>query len=374
MKSKKTLLVPQELSIKTQDIDKSNYPEYIEKIFEFKIPAGQQPERIDKYLTRSVVNATRNRVQKAIDEDQVTINGKVAKPSKKILPNDLIICKILKSPPISLIPENIPLNIIYEDESIIVINKQAGLVTHPAPGNRYGTLVNAVLYHIGLREAINLEFDEDDEPDESLIFSSDEIRPGIVHRLDKDTSGLLVVSKNPVAHAKLSKQFADRTVKKKYYALVWGNPKQSKGRIIADIGRSSRDRKLFTVLKKGGKFADTEYKVIESFEYFSLLEILLHTGRTHQIRVHLSHESMPIVGDTFYGGNSLVYGGNNPQFRIIGEKVLKLAARQMLHAKTLSLHHPVSGQELTFDSNIPEDMQIIIDYLRIISSTQNSDL
>jgi len=216
----------------------------------------------------------------------------------------------------------------------------------------------------GIRQAINLEFDEEDEQDEGIAFSSNEIRPGIVHRLDKETSGLLVVSKNPVAHAILAKQFADRTVRKIYYALVWGVPKKDTDRIIGAIGRSPRDRKLFAVVKKGGKYAETEYQIIEKFEYCSLLKNILHTGRTHQIRVHLSHENMPIIGDPSYGGASIIYGGNNPEFKKIAERLLKQANRQMLHAKTLTIRHPVTGEELFFESELPEDMVNILGILR----------
>ncbi|MEM4270925.1 MAG: RluA family pseudouridine synthase, partial [Candidatus Pacearchaeota archaeon] len=193
-----------------------NYPDYIESVFEFKVTAGQTPQRLDVYLVNSIKNATRTKVQKAIDEGFVTINGKVTKGSKKVKPGDLIICKLLKPPPIELIPEDIPLNIIFEDDYLILVNKPSGMVSHPGFGNRTGTLVNALLYHLGHRDRIKIEIEEDDEEnnDEGKIFASDSIRPGLVHRLDKDTSGIMLIAKNPEIHSQLAKQFAERTVEK----------------------------------------------------------------------------------------------------------------------------------------------------------------
>ncbi len=340
------------------------YPEKIETIFEFKIPKGQIPERLDIYLANNIKNATRTKVQRAIDEGVVFVNGKTAKASRKIQPNDEVICKILKSPPIDLIPENIPLDVVYEDEFLMVINKPAGIVSHPGFGNPYGTIVNAVLYHLGMREPIKIEIDDDDDEienlDEGIIFSSDAIRPGLVHRLDKDTSGLMLISKNPDIHAKLAVQFADRTVDKYYYALVWGVFKEHKGRIEGDIGRSQRHRKLFAVVKQGGKPAITECEVLDQFEYITLLRIKLLSGRTHQIRVHFSHNHHAVFGDISYSGDSIVFGGNNSVFKKVADVCLKSVNRQMLHAKELGFTHPESGERMNFSSELPEDFENVL--------------
>ena len=355
----------------TEEIkDKDNYPDYIEKVFEFKIPKGQTPERIDTYLTNAIYNATRTRVQKAIDDGNVTINGKPVKSSRKVQPNDLIVCKIMKAPPIELLPENIPLNIIYEDDYLLVVNKPADMCTHPGFGHRYGTLVNAVLYHFGLRSSIKIEdnFDDedeneqDDEPEisEGEIFAGDSIRPGIVHRLDKDTSGILVIAKNPEIHAKLSRQFADRTTEREYNALVWGVLKEDEGIIEGDIGRSLKNRKLFAVVKKDGKPAKTTFKVIERYKFATLVKLKLFTGRTHQIRVHLSHINHPVFGDTFYGGDKLVFNGL-PEVNNLARKCLSMITRHLLHAKTLGFTHPFTKEFMRFESELPEDFKRIID-------------
>lgn len=359
--------------IKEENIqEQDNYPEYIEHIFEFKLPKGKVPERLDSYLTNSIYNATRNRVRKAIDEGRVTINGVIAKASKKVQPNDFIVCKIMKAPPIELLPQNIQLDIIYEDEELLVVNKAPNMCTHPGFGHRYGTLVNAVLYHLGHRNSISIEnnFDEDvpEEEEENFtsegaIFAGDEIRPGIVHRLDKDTSGVLVIAKNPITHAQLSKQFAERTTEREYYALVWGKFKEDEGIIEGDIGRSPKNRKLYAVVKKDGKHAKTSYKVVERFPFATLLKLKLFTGRTHQIRVHLSHINHPVFGDTFYGGDKILSGGM-PEINFIANKCLSMLDRHLLHAKTLGFEHPRTKEFVRFDSNLPEDFAKILELLR----------
>ena len=353
--------------------DKDNYPDYVEKEFNFKVAKGQSPERIDTYLTKYIYNATRNRVQQAIDEGKVTINGKAVKSSRKVQPNDDIVCKIMKAPPIALLPEDIALDIKYEDEYLLVVNKPPGMVTHPGFGHRYGTLVNAVLYHFGLRKPIEIELEEasEDEIEESLdegvtegeIFSSDSVRPGIVHRLDKDTSGLLVIAKNPVVHAKLSAQFAARTTEREYNAIVWGNVKEDEGTIIGDIGRSTRDRKLFAVVKKGGKHAQTDYTVIERYRFATLIRLKLHTGRTHQIRVHLHHINHTVFGDPAYGGDKNLYGGT-PDINKIAIKCLKMVDRQLLHARTLGFKHPVTNEFIKLESELPDDFNKVIEFIK----------
>jgi 23S rRNA pseudouridine1911/1915/1917 synthase len=373
-----------------------NYPPFIEHTYTFTIPAKQVSVRLDVFLTESVHNATRSKVQDAIDAGNVTVNGTLAKASRKIQPHDLITCRVMKPPPLTLVPEPIPLDICYEDATVLVVNKPAGMVTHPGFGNRYGTLVNAVLYHLGQREAIAIEEDfdernfdeqEDDEGDnendsggdrtittlpEGLLYASDAVRPGIVHRLDKETSGILVISKVISAHAKLSKQFAQRTAKRQYYALVWGNVKDDAGMIEGNLGRSSRDRKLFSVVQKGGKHAVTEYAVVERFAACTLLALKLQTGRTHQIRVHCTHIRHPLVGDEQYGGAQVLVGGNSASLRHHAEKLLKLIPRQALHARTLGFTHPVSGAWLEFESDLPPDFAAALEEARAFTIAQYS--
>ncbi|MCU0427091.1 MAG: RluA family pseudouridine synthase [Candidatus Kapabacteria bacterium] len=347
-----------------------NYPPHVERIFTIVIPPKQAAVRLDVYLTEVLPNATRSKVQDAIEAGAVTVNGLPAKVSRKIQPADVIECRLMKPPPLELVPENIPLDIRYEDENLLVIYKPAGMVVHPGFGNRYGTLVNALLWHFGQREAIPLleqhDGDEDDDnhhdeesnqADEYTLLASDAVRPGIVHRLDKDTSGILVVAKDAVSHARLAKQFAERTAKRQYYALVWGIVKDDAGVIEGDLGRSPRDRKKMAVVQKGGKHAITEYAVLERFQSCTLLVLKLRTGRTHQIRVHCAHIKHPLVGDEDYGGGSVVYAGNSGQWKSLGERLLKQIPRQALHAKTLGFTHPATGKWLEFDSELPMDFQ-----------------
>ncbi len=343
--------------------DKRNYPDYVEKVFEFNITQNQSPERLDRFLTRSITNASRTKVQKAIDAEQVLVNGEVSKHSRKIQPGDNIRCTIMKPPPVVLVPENIPLDIIFEDEYLLVVNKPPGMVSHPGFGNRYGTLVNAVLWHTGKRENIEVDTEFIEEPDEK-IFASMEVRPGIVHRLDKDTSGTMVIAKNPDIHAKLAEQFADRTIGKYYYTIAWGEFDKDEGTIEGDIGRSPKYRKQFAIVKRGGKYARTDYQVLERFRHFTLLKIKLHTGRTHQIRVHLAFNHHPILGDSEYGGAKVKFGGQLPEFRKMAERCLDVAQRQMLHAGILEFTHPVSGERLSFSSDLPDDMKKILEILK----------
>ena len=255
-------------------------------IYEFKIPDGQQEMiRLDVYITSFVENATRNKVQEAIKAGYVTVNGKKEKSSYKLLPGDDIFIELPKAPPLEAKAEEIELNIRFEDDDIIVVNKPAGMVVHPAFGNWSGTLVNGLIHHV-----------------DELGNNDNELRPGIVHRLDKDTSGLIVVAKNDEALAKLSAKFAKKDVERRYWAIIWGTPPEE-GTIEGDIGRSKHDRKLMTVLPEGrGKKAVTHYKVLECFDYLSLVEVTLETGRTHQIRVHLNSIGHPIICDDSYNG------------------------------------------------------------------------
>lgn len=350
--------------------DKKNYPDYIEKTYDFIIPAGQRPERVDVFLTEAIPNATRSKVQAAIDAGNVTINGKIHKSSRKIQPGDTVKCSVMKPPPMELLPENIPLDITYEDEYLLVVNKPSGMVTHPGFGNRYGTLVNALLYHFGQREAIPIEDIDDDEENETegeeegettYLYNTDAIRPGIVHRLDKETSGLLVVAKNPIVHAALAKQFSEHTTQREYNAIVWGIVKENEGRIESMIGRSASDRKKFAVVKKDGKLAITDYTVIERHEFLTLIRFKLHTGRTHQIRVHATSMHHPLLGDSTYGGDSIAYGGlKNTTQKSLALRCLDVMQRQALHARTLGFTHPHTGARLEFEAELPADFKQIL--------------
>ncbi len=349
----------------SKEITLETYPEPIEYKYEFEAPKGLKAVRLDVYLTKTVEKATRNKVKTAIDEGRVLVNGKITKASYKLRPFDKIECTIMKAPPLELIPQEIPLDIVYEDDYLLVINKQFGLCVHPGVGNRYGTLVNGLLHYFGIKENIKIEIDDEDEDysdyQENQIFGSEQIRPGIVHRIDKNTSGLLVIAKNNDVLFRLSKQFAERTTEREYNAIVWGIMKEDEGTIEGNIGRSTLDRKKFAVLQKGGKEAITNYKIIERFNFATLVKYKLHTGRTHQIRVHSSYIKHPLIGDEMYGGDKILFGGNLPQFKSLAVRTLKIAQRQMLHAKTLGFYHPVTGKFLHFDSELPSDMKELID-------------
>lgn len=331
------------------------------------VPPGKSLERIDTFLARHLRNVSRTKVQKAIEAEEVLVNGKIVKANHKVKPNDVIVCKLRRLPPLKLTPENIPLDIVYEDDYLMVVNKPAGMVTHPGYGNRTGTLVNAILYHLGYRQDIEVlgeELEElDEDQDEGKIFASSRIRPGIVHRLDKNTTGLLLISKDPSIHQQLAEQFSNRTVERYYYALVWGEFDVDSGTYEGDIGRSPRDRKLFAVVKKDGKPAITDFWVERRFDYLSLVKIKLRTGRTHQIRVHFSHNRHPVFGDPSYGGDKVVYGGHNVKFKQFATKLLKSTTRQMLHAKTLGFFHPVLKTQMHFEADFPPDFKFVLSEL-----------
>jgi 23S rRNA pseudouridine1911/1915/1917 synthase len=322
--------------------------------FEIRIPAGQMKERLDVYMTNHTENATRNKVQEAIKNGEVLVNGKTIKPSYVILPNDLITVDLLRPDPPEVKAEAIPLEIVYEDDFLLVVNKPAGMVTHPAYKNYSGTLVNALMHHSEKLSQLHAEDDEE----------FDIVRPGIVHRLDKDTSGLLVVAKDETTHQKLAKQFAAKTSEREYNAIVWGKFKQNSGVIDAPLGRSKSDRKKITVIA-GGKNAVTEYEVIEQFEYLALLKIHLRTGRTHQIRVHLAHIHHPVFGDGTYGGREIVVGGIEGKKKAEVKNLLEIMPRQALHAKKLGFVHPHTKKMIRFESELPEDMKAVLAFLRL---------
>ncbi|MGB0869321.1 MAG: RluA family pseudouridine synthase [Flavobacteriales bacterium] len=304
--------------------------------------------RIDKYILNHVSREkfSRNKIQKYCEQGLIFVNDKPVKSNYKVKPQDVI--TLNKAYPVhskEIIPENIPLDIIYEDDTLLVVNKSAGMVVHPSFGHYSGTLVHALLYHI-----------------KNLPESSDEGRPGLVHRIDKLTSGILVIAKTDAAMMDLSAQFANRTTDRKYVALVWGDVKEDEGTITGHIGRSRKDRKLRFVYDHGseGKHAVTHYKVLERFGYATLVECKLETGRTHQIRVHFQYLGHPLFGDPEYGGDSILKGTTFSKYKQFIQNCFKIAPRQNLHAKTLGFTHPVTKEMMHFDSEIAEDMQEVI--------------
>jgi 23S rRNA pseudouridine1911/1915/1917 synthase len=299
--------------------------------FNIVVPPGKKKERLDVFLTGHVENATRNKVQRAIKNGKVLVNGERVRPSHQVAPGEIIHVTLDKPPPPEAIPQNIPLAVEYEDDHLLVVNKPAGMVTHPAYGNYSGTLVNALLYHCNTLSSLN-----------------DRTRPGIVHRLDKDTSGLVVVAKSDPAHARLASQFARRTIDREYWAIVWGLFDRKQGVIETLLGRSKSDRKKMAVVVEG-KQAITEYRVLREFSYLSLVRLKLRTGRTHQIRVHLAHINHPVFGDPTYNGRRMVWGPGTAKQRAEVQRLLKLMPRQALHAKTIGFVHPGTGRKLMFD-------------------------
>ena len=325
----------------------------------FKVDPGQSAIRIDKYIFSRMENTSRTRIQNAADAGNILVNNKPVKPNYRVKPGDIIQI-VLPDPPreIELIPENIPINIIYEDDDVVVVNKEAGMVVHPAYGNYRGTLVNALMWHFK------------DLP----LFSTGELRPGLVHRIDKNTSGILVIAKNELALNRLSKQFYDRTTDRKYIAIVWGVPDPREGTITGHVGRNVKDRKIMQVFPHGsqGKHAISHYRVIEDLGYISIVECKLETGRTHQIRVHFSHIRHPLFNDDEYGGNQIPKGTSFTKYQQFVRNCFKILPRQALHAKSLAFDHPVSGKRLFFDSELPADMQNIIDKWREYISSRQS--
>ncbi len=319
-----------------------------EKKYRIEIPEGKKKERIDVYLTNTIENSTRTKVQKLIKAEHVLVNGKIVKPNYTLLPLDIIDVSIPVSPrPETTEPEDIPLEIIYEDDYLIIVNKPAGIVVHPSLGNYTGTLVNALLFHIN-----------------KLSSGSEPGRPGIVHRIDKDTSGLLLIAKDEVSHAFLAKQFANHTTEREYWAVCWGKFKEKSGEIIGNITRSNKDRKVFMVHPEQGKHAHTNFTVLEEYEFASLISCKLKTGRTHQIRVHLSSINHPIFGDPTYNGRKIMYGSDLPKIKSRVDNLLDILPRQALHAKTLGFIHPATKEKVFFNSELPDDIQSVINELR----------
>lgn len=319
-----------------------------EKKYRFEISEGKKKERLDIFLTHAIENATRSKVQKLIDADLVKVNGLVVKANYQVKPSDVIEAVHPISPrPEETEPEDIPLDIVYEDDYLLVINKPAGMVAHPAYANYTGTLVNALLHHTKKLSGLN-------EPG----------RPGIIHRLDKDTSGLLVAAKDDFTHAKIAEQFSKRTVDREYHAVCWGKFKENKGEISFNIVRSKKDRKKFSVSESEGRTALTLYEVLEEFEFTSYLKINLKTGRTHQIRVHLSGVGKPVFGDPTYGGRQVVFGSELPKIKSRIQNLLEIMPRQALHAKTVGFFHPHLKKKMFFISELPDDMKLLLENIR----------
>ncbi len=322
------------------------------------VDRGQEPMRLDKFLTARIEHISRNKVQQAIDGARVLVNDKTASSNYKIRAGDNIICyseKLVIGE--EIIPEKMPLNIFYEDAEVLIINKPAGLVVHPASGNYSGTLINGVAYY--LREK-NKSISEDTLP-----------RFGLVHRIDKNTSGLLVLAKTTHAVSFLAKQFFDHTVKRQYIALVWGDLTNDQGTIVAHVGRHQRFRKQFEAYPDGehGKEAVTHYRVIERFGYVTLVECVLETGRTHQIRVHMKSIGHPLFNDDTYGGDKIVKGTVFTKYKQFVENCFTICKRQALHAKTLGFIHPATREEKLLVSELPSDMQQVIEKWRSYTET-----
>lgn len=327
---------------------------------QFRIVAdpGQQFLRIDKFLINLLPDTSRNRIQKAAKVGFVHVNGQPVKSNYRVKPNDEVIL-LLDRPRYenTIEPENIPIDIIYEDECLMVINKPAGLVVHPGLGNYTGTLVNAIAWH--LREDPNYD------PNDPSV--------GLVHRIDKDTSGLLVVAKTPEAKTSLGVQFFNKTTRRRYNALVWGTFKENKGTIIGNIARNPNDRLQMGVFPPNseiGKHAVTHYNVLEHFGYVSLVECVLETGRTHQIRAHMKHIGHPLFNDARYGGNVILRGLNSSSYTTFIHNAFAICPRQALHARTLGFKHPLSGKEMDFHSPLPQDMSVLIDKWRNYSDNK----
>ncbi len=330
--------------METQDIDESLYEHYF-----FTADSGQQALRVDKFLMNRIENATRNKIQQAAKAGSVRVNDVVVKSNYKVKGGDEV--KVLFThPPYEnlLIGEDIPLDIVYEDDALVVVNKAAGMVVHPGHGNYNGTLLNALLYHF-----------------ESLPLNAND-RPGLVHRIDKDTSGLLVVAKTEKAMTHLAKQFFDKTSQRSYYALVWGDIKDDTGTIVGHIGRDPKNRLLMTVFPDGdqGKEAITHYEVVERFGYTTLVRCRLETGRTHQIRAHMKHIGHTLFGDARYGGDNILKGTTFTKYKQFVDNCFKLLPRQALHAQTLGFIHPISGKSMSFEAPLPNDMLTALDKWR----------
>ncbi len=327
-----------------------------EELFErlaITVAGGQEPLRIDKFLMNRIEGATRNKIQQSIDAGRVLVNEKNIKSNYKVRPDDKIIIYETNLPDSGeIVPEQIPFKIEYEDEDLLIVNKEAGMVVHPGSGNPNGTLINAVAWHLKQQDA---SIEETDLP-----------RFGLVHRIDKNTSGLLVLAKTANAMTSLAKQFFDHTVFRRYVALVWADFDEDEGTINAHVGRNQRYRKLFAAYPEGeyGKEAITHYKVLERFHYVTLLECRLETGRTHQIRVHMQHIGHPVFNDDTYGGDKIVKGTVYSKYKQFVDNCFQILPRQALHAQKLGFIHPSTKKEMFFESGLPGDISAVVNKWR----------
>ena len=350
--------------MKEEDLIGNDIPENDDQeLFEhhrFVVDPGQSQLRIDKFLSNRIENASRSKIQSAADADCILVNNKPVKSNYKVKPAD-VISVVMTHPPreVELTPENIPLNIVFEDDYWIIVNKTPEMVVHPSYGHYTGTLVNALMYHLK------------DTP----LFNSGELRPGLVHRIDKNTSGLLVIAKTEQALNKLAKQFFEKTSERTYNALVWGSFNEKEGTITGNIGRNIKNRKIMQVFPDGsqGKNAITHYKVLEELGYVTLIECKLETGRTHQIRAHFQYIGHPLFNDSDYGGNQVLKGTTFTKYKQFVHNCFNILPRQALHAKTLGFKHPVTGKFIQFDSEIPDDMQQVIEKWRRYISGRDID-
>ncbi|MBN2486060.1 MAG: RluA family pseudouridine synthase [Bacteroidales bacterium] len=318
----------------------------------FVVDKGQSLLRIDKFLSNKIENISRSKIQAAAQADCILVNDLPVKPNYKVKPSDTI-SVVLPRPvyELQLIPQDIPLDILYEDDLLLVVNKEAGLVVHPGHGNYEGTLINALMFHLK----------------DSPLFQSGDIRPGLVHRIDKNTSGILVIAKTEFALNHLAKQFYDRTSKRRYIALVWGSFNETDGVVTGNIGRSHKDRTKMFVFADGsdGKHAVTHYKVLEQLGYVSLIECRLETGRTHQIRVHMEFLGHPVFNDERYGGDKIIKGTTFTKYKQFVNNCFAIMPRHALHAASLGFVHPGTGKEMFFESALPADMSAVIEKWRV---------
>ncbi len=339
----------EELEPEVNDLDEDNDGLY--EHFRFIADKGQTLLRVDKFLVARIEKSSRNRIQQAAEAGCILVNGKPVKSNYRVKPFD-VVSVVMDRPryELEIIPENIPLDIVYEDDFVMVVNKPPGLVVHPGHGNYHGTLVNALAYHF----RNNPDYDVSDP------------RLGLVHRIDKDTSGLLVIAKTPDAKTSLGKQFFDKTTRREYVAIVWGVPNDKIGRIEGNIGRSLKDRLQMAVFPEGdyGKHAVTHYEVLEDLGYVSVVKCRLETGRTHQIRVHMKYIGHPLLNDVRYGGNEILRGISTSKYKQFVANCFELCPRQALHARTLGFVHPETGEEMDFECPIPQDMTAMIDKWR----------
>jgi 23S rRNA pseudouridine1911/1915/1917 synthase len=328
--------------------------------YRFEADKGQTPLRIDKFLYNKIEGTSRSRIQSAADAGSILVNNLPARSSYKVKPMD-VISIVLPHPPrkLELIPQDIPLDIVFEDDQLLVVNKKAGMVVHPGHGNYTGTLVNALMFHLK------------DNP----LFRSGEERPGLVHRIDKNTSGLLVVAKTERAMSHLALQFFKRTTRRTYNALVWGEPPEEEGTITGNLGRNPKDRKKMMVFPDGdqGKNAVTHYRILEKLGYVTWIECRLETGRTHQIRAHFMYIKHPLFNDNEYGGDQILRGTTFTKYKQFVNNCFDILPRQALHAKSLGFIHPVTGKALFFESELPQDISTVLDKWRKYTSGRDAE-